>query len=333
MTSARELFAKAGIAGPPYSSTELTRKFGVDSLRKVAVGIIEGNIQDFYRRTGGSLGPLGARVGGIRTNEQGLYQQDYQLGNITMSNVGDFPKAFTSYEATVTLSAVKCFGTEDPGGEDEIYVVITLLAVNPNFGGIDDLLKFTSTEILEGVTAGKVIFKERTLGKVQAFPGSGIKVHVAMFDHEYGDADLIREKIRAQAEEAVKNAAQGIAAAVAAKDPRLNGPIGDISEFEIIGIKPFKLLTGFITDALGLGDELIGEHEFIIPAANIAEFADPARYQASLRTNPHLDPDVRYNWPRRPEEEVLFDQGGASYKIYFKIQGTAIPFPLDPRLS
>jgi hypothetical protein len=331
MTSARELFAKAGIAGPLFSSRELTRKFGVDSLRKVAVGF---PIQDFHRRTGGSLGPLGARVGGIRINEQGLYQQDYQLGHITMSNVGDFPKAFTTYEAIVTLSGVRCFGTEDPGGEDEPYVVITLLTVNPNFGGIDDLLKFTSTEILEGVTPRReVIFKERTLGRVRAFPGSGIKIHVAMFDHEHGDADLIREKIRAQAGEAVKSAAQSIAAAAAADDPRLNGPIGDLGEFEILGIKPFKLLTGFIADALGLGDDLIGEHEFIIPAANIAELTDPAKYQASLRTNPDLDPDVRYNWPRRPEEEVLFDRGGASYKIYFKIQGIGpIPVPLDSEL-
>lgn len=288
-------------------------------------------IHDFHIRTGGSLGPLGAPVGGVARRPDGRYVQNFQLGMILLNNPNAEPEGFTMYEANVTLSAVKVFGTEDPGGEDEPYVVISLINVNPNFRGEDELVKTTRTEILEEVEAGSVIFQNRTIGRVPQPPGSGLRIYVAIFDHEHGNADDLKNKIHAVLLDAAKKAAAAVGSAAAAGDPKLAGPVGDVTDFEIGGVKPFHILTLGAAKLLSnvFADDLIGEHEFFIPAAKIRQWAEPAQYNASLKTSPDLPSSITFNIPERREDEYLFSKGGASYKIYFKVQGIKVLIPIE----
>ncbi|MCB0020115.1 MAG: hypothetical protein KDE09_20130, partial [Anaerolineales bacterium] len=291
-------------------------------------------IQRFYRRTGGSLGPLGAPTGGpVKGN--GTTKQDYQLGAIVLNDETGALEAYTYYDVEVKLSAAKCFGTEDPGGTDETFLVMSLISVNPNYGGVDKLVHTMRTEIDNNVNAGKVFFQQQTIGSLRAFPGSGIKIHMAVFDHEHGDADDLRDKINAILEDAANKAAQALAGAAAAGDPRLAGAVGDVTEFEIGGVKPFKILTlglaGLLADVLA--DDLVGEHEFYVPAQYIKDIAEQAPFEASFRRHPDvLGTEVQFNWPRTDAEEFLFSGGGGSYKVYFTITPVKSVRPLEPRI-
>src|SRR5207245_338876 len=50
------------------------------------------------------------------------------------------PGVFDNYEASVQVAAVKCFDTEDASGEDEPYLVASVISAIPNFKGEDELL-------------------------------------------------------------------------------------------------------------------------------------------------------------------------------------------------
>ncbi len=291
-------------------------------------------IKKTYMRTGGSLGPLGAPVGGLV--QSGVNStQNFQLGSITLNNESGDIGGYTYYDVEVKLSAVKCFGTEDPGGTDETFLVISLISINPNFDGNDKLVYTMRTEIDNNVQSGKVFFKQRTIGKMKAFPGSGIKIYVAIFDHENGDADDLRDKINAVLEDAANKAAQLIAGAAAAGDQKLAGPIGDITEYEIGGVKPVKIITLTLADLFAkmLSDDMIGENEFIIPAQNILDIVKKPSFEASFRRHPDvLGSDVQFNWPRTDAEEFLFSGGGGSYKVYLTITPIESRRPLEPRI-
>lgn len=329
MASVREFSTQVGLGNPPVSVRSLVGKFGTSSLHDA---IAASKISEFYRRTGRNFGPLGVPVSGLNRQPNGSYVQDFQLGNIQLANFDAVPTSVKKIQARVIVSAVKCFGTEDPGGTDETYVVVSIINVNPNDTGVDSLVTTVRTEINNNVNAGNVIFQARTIGPElgTAFPGSGIRLHVAIFDHENGDADEIRNKIQAVLNDGAKKGAAALAGAAAADDPKLAGAAGDIVDFEIGGVKPFKILTAGLADLLTnlLADDLIGEHDFFIPAAKIAEWAIPAtdnpekfpNFEASFRTLPDvLGPSIQFNWPQKVEDEVLFGEGGGSYKIYFTI--------------
>jgi hypothetical protein len=291
-------------------------------------------IMHHHLRTGGSLGPLGPPVGGL-VQDIGSNRQDYQLGSIRLNDANGTLEAFTKYDVEVKLSAVKCFGTEDPSGTDEAYLVLSLASINPNFGGVDQLVHTMRTEIINEVKGGLVFLKHTMIGTLHAFPGSGIRIYVAVFDHEHGDADDLRDKIHAAVEDAAKKGAQLIAGAAASGNQQLAGPVGDVIEFEVGGVKPFKILSLGLASLLAdiLGDNKIDEHEFVIPAQNIVDISNPAAFQASFRRHPDiLDADVQFNWPRTDADEFLFSGGGGSYKVYFTITPLKIERPLEPRI-
>ena len=145
----------------------------------------------------------------------------------------------------------------------------------------------------------------------------------------------MRDEINAVVEDAAKKGAQLIAGAAASGNQQLAGAIGDVTEFEVGGVKPFKILSlglaGLLADILS--DDMIGEHEFVVPAQNICDISDPAAFQASFRRNPEiLDADVQFNWPPTDADEFLFSGGGGSYKVYFTVTPVKIERPLEPRL-
>lgn len=338
MISIREFASSVGLK-PPISGRALVEKFGVSSFR---AAIAASKMSNLHRRTGGKFGRLGPSTGVVALSADGSWQQPFQNGSIHMANLDTDPNAFTKVSAEVSLAAIKCFGTQDKDGEDSTYAVISVVSVDPNFAHTDQLAFTVRTQIQDNVHAKDVLFKGSTLGIASAFPGSGISIHVAIWDHESGNADEIADKIHQILDDAANKGASALAGAMAAGDPTIaGGTIGDITDFEIAGIRPFEVFTVKLASILAnaVSDDLVGEHTFLIPAQTIIDLADPTKFAASLRQSPDLDSDIFFNWPPRPQDEFLFSDGNGSYKIYLKVKGvkTTVPtndpgIPLQPHI-
>jgi hypothetical protein len=328
-------FAKSVGFTPPVSGKALEDKYGVRSL---VDAIVTHSIRDFHRRTGADYGPFGVPTGGLTPDPRGGYQQNYVLGNIRLQDVDGLPEGSKTLETEVRLAAVKCFGTQDSDGSDSTYAVISVATVDPNNSGSNQLVTTWRTRILDNVHAGDTIFKGEGIGQPfsGAFPGSGISIHVAIWDHESGNADDIRDKIQEVLQDAAQKGAAALGDAAAADDPSVSGgTMGKITEFEVGGVKPFRFLTLGISDAIAhaVADDLVGEHTYVIPAANLADFADQDKFNASVKTSPDLDFDVQFNWPPTLNDEFLFTDGHGSYKIYFMLKSRFLPpWPVEPRL-
>jgi len=88
---------------------------------------------------------------------------------------------------------------------------------------------------------------------------------------------------------------------------------------------------------------LIGQHTFEVPAGNIIDLSDQAKFDQSLYqkndpvyTSGQLTPDIQINWPppQDPNPSFSDSDGGANYKVYFLIKGHLIPpSPVNPSLS
>jgi hypothetical protein len=340
MHSIRELAKKSSLEGGDVSLRALAQKYGTGTGSETIAAYL---ISDHHRRTGRAFGPLGATIGSVKKRPDGSYEQSYELG---IAELGDIfqgqTRSITKVKAGVTLAAVKCFDTDDPSGTDEIFVIVSLINVNPNADRTDSLV-FTNRMEITKVEEDNVFFEARTLGPETgtAFPGSGIRIHVAIFDHENGDADELRNKIQAFLDEAAKKAAGALAGAAAADDPQLAGAAGDVIDFEVGGVKPFKILTLGLADLITklLADDLIGEHEFVVPTSVFVEWAssfDEATqsfptWEASFRGSPDLPSRIRFNWPQKAEDEFMFSGGGGNYKVYFKITPIIVVEPLEPK--
>ncbi len=330
---------QVGISSRGYVKFKNVFSGGVDISLAREKQIAADKINDFHWRTGKNFGPLGIATGSLNRTNDGSYVQNYQLGVISLANFTAPPLAYKSIQGLLALSAVKCFGTEDPGGNDQTYLIITVTSLNPNFGGVEKLVYTSRTNIQDNVEGGNIIFQNHTLQNIPDITGSGLKIHVAVFEHEYGDADQIRDKIQQIIEEAAIRGASALAAGAAGADAKLAGPVGDLIDFEIAGIKPFKIITFGIADLITgmFADDLVDEHEFFIPTANIMEWAQKEdenfpKWQASLRTNGALTPNITYNIPIRPEDEILFEGGGGSYKVYFKFTPKVVWIPIEAKL-
>jgi hypothetical protein len=74
------------------------------------------------------------------------------------------------------------------------------------------------------------MFKMQAIGNIIPV-GTGIGIHVAIWDNESGKADDIRDKVAAVIEDAVKKGASAIGGAAAADDPSVSaGTIGKITD-------------------------------------------------------------------------------------------------------
>jgi hypothetical protein len=308
----------------------------------IEVGVVSpiavAKIKDFHRRTGADYGRLGIPIGAVTLGTDGTFQQDYQLGNIHLDDIDSDPTSITEYTVQVTLSACRCFGTQDSDGSDSTYLVITLFSVDPNFGGADVPVKTTMTAIQDNVHAGQTLFKMQTLDDVPIPVGSGLNIHVAVWDHESGNVNDIRDKIQAVIQDGVNKGAAALAGGAAADDPTVSsGTVGQITGFSIGGVKPFEILTLGIASVIAnaFADDLVGEQCFNIPAENIASLADAATLRASVRTDPDLPNDVQLNWPPTFDDEknFLFTDGHGTYKVYFLLNVAKTVFTLIPGVT
>jgi hypothetical protein len=286
-------------------------------------------MSQFYRGTGSAFGPFGTPLSAPHRNSQRGYVQDFQLGTLHLDNINGKVEGEVTYEADVTLAAVQCFGTQD-NSTDETYVVMSLLTIDPNNPGIP--VQTQRTMIQDGVESGSTIFKN-AIRMRQRFSGtSGLMVHLAVWDHESGDQDKLRDDINRVLQDGASKAASALAGGDLSGQ---SGFAGDIINFEVGGVKPFKVLTlglaGLLASALA--DDLIGEHVYVIPPGNIVDLADQGNFTRSIRpTGDALDFDVQFNWPPRPENEFVFTDGSGTYKVYLRIAGVKTFIPEVPNI-
>lgn len=347
MISLAELAKKCDL---PPDLLSLQNHYGVSSLVEAYAAYLA---DDLHLRCGGVFGDLGAPIGAVEMQPNGDAIQKFQLGRINIPSAAllrplDIAPAAIgatrTIAAQVELQGVHCFGTEDPGGSDEVFAIISVYSINPNGIGEDKLVSTFRTNIQENVNPGLNILTGYTVsgGNAVVFSGSGLRIHVLLMEHEYGDPDELKERIQAALEAGARKGAEMLA-----KQPLagVGGAAQDFIDLDIGGFKPFKALLGGVSSVLAdwLGDDLIGGHEFVIPAAVFAEWASQRteingsvhypRWEDSFKkSSPPPNLYIPINWPRA-NDEPLFNLGGGTYKVYFKITPVFIEIPVAPNVN
>ena len=105
--------------------------------------------------------------------------------------------------------------------------------------------------------------------------------------------------------------------------PRVtSGTVGDITQFEIGGIRPFDVATlGLAKLLAGLfADDLVGEHTFVISAQRVEDLADPTKFNASLKRSNDLDPGRPLQLAARPRRQAT-----AAHRRPRLVQGATSP--------
>lgn len=283
-------------------------------------------IDDFHRRTGGDFGPLGSSIGPIIHQSDDLYVREFQLGKVKTDGV-NATQGQGNYRATVSVAAIKCFGTDDVT-TDETYAIISLISVNPSQVGEDQLVK-TIKIGPQNVQQHDTFGAGATIGEI--FPvGTGIKVHVALFDRESGDPEEVRAAIEEQLKELVKQGAAAIGGAVFGGDIPLAGTTSDIFQNKLVNFLT-GTLSGLIAD--WVSDDFIDEKEFLVDAGTLRTWATQAGFEASIRGSNDLPNDIILNIPKTPEDENLkvFTNGDATYKVYLLVQSKPdVGYPILP---
>jgi len=280
---------------------------------------------------GGRWGLLGNKSELVPVDSEQAVQ-NYDLGKITIKGIDvDNPcDAIKFYRCQVRMW-IHCFAAEDVS-TDEFYAIASLIAVNPtNAGNLSHTMR---TPIVDTQSHDNPV-EGYDLGVVPLV-GSGIRVYVCMWDKESGDPDEVRDKIAAVIEDAANKAAKAIAGGAIEDDPSVTGgTVGDITEFEVGGVKPFHIITLKLAEVIaqGLSDDLIGEKFFDIPISNLIQFGNPQFYQSSTRQEPGFPFDAQINWPPHANEPEPFTKGGALYRAVFQISVTEDPTPCPPPLK
>lgn len=314
MRSLRELARAEMLNDPPISIRSLVQRYGVNTVR----GLIAGHdIEKTYRQTlMERFGPMGEPTGEISPQPDGAFSRDYQLGFI-VKPLGEDCKAFTRYTVDVQLACIRCFATDDPGGTDEPYVIATLVNLNPMKG--EDQHIVTKMFGPFSVRGGQTFCKALTIGEGVIPAGTGLRVHIALFDEEGGNHEEVREDVEEYIKEAVKTGAVAVAAAVGVGDVNTASTVAGDALNSNIG----RAITGGLSHLVAdiWSDDFLGEKTYIINASDIKKVSTQEGLNASLvRGDAELDPDVVYNFPTDPRNPAwMFDQPG-QYRVYLLIK-------------
>jgi hypothetical protein len=282
-----------------------------------------------YRRRGDNTpnSALGAPVSQVFQTADGNYKRDYQFGSIIKPLSINLPRTETRYFADIFIAAVKCFGTEDPGGvfsggegEDEPYLIIT--TINPAHAWLDqaegNVVKTWRSPIFEGIAKGEIFGQEQEVFKNLAIGRHGISLKITLLDHEYGDADELRKKIEekgrqlAQETLSVASALAGVNIDEALSEQAMNSEIGKLIQ---------DITFDVITDILK--DDKIDEKTWRLDGTMLKDWVDTGFTANSDVQYPpeELPSNIKTNFPRENIFDTiwLFSGGGGSYKVYLRV--------------
>lgn len=287
---------------------------GARSLRELAA---LNQIDACYRKHDGPFGLLGLPTAAMQRGT-GSYIQPMSNGAYIEAPDGEpQAKAFSpSYRATISVTGVKCFGTDDPSGKDEIQVTVAVTSLQ----GVGE------TKVLGGddgynIREQQSLQLNEVIARDVMFADDGLSIYVQVWDRELGRTDKIEKKVRAAV------AATGHAFKTMA--------LGKLSS--ITSLLKFDGKT-VITDALmsmawdqgmewlgdGLtslmdkiaGDDLVGQCNHILSKERLSQIW--ANYDKTLVVS---EAGSQANIGVPPNDPLL-ENGDGSYKVYLRIQIT-----------
>lgn len=281
--------------------------------------------------------PIGSLVeykalGRFRPQPQIKYSQQYEYGEIRMGRVNTLDKEMgevypcTYYTADIFIAAVKCFGTDDPGGifdggegEDEPYLLITV--ANPTAAACDDNVNvvrtwkspiFTEIERGDLFCLNQLVFQDVVIGR------HGIILKIALMDNEHGSAEQVRRELEEQGARIAQTVKDAVALLTGVNiDEALANQSLEDNLLDTLG----DITLGGLTELLK--DDKIDEKQWQIPASVLRGWVDNGTYQTSGVEYPpselpsHID--TNYPFENIFDRTWLFSGGGGSYKVYLRV--------------
>jgi hypothetical protein len=279
----------------------------------------EEEIERKWLKLGGptDIGLLGNPVGEVRDLGNGHYTRDFEMGALHIRS--DVPRRLPIeyYKADIDVAGIRCFGTDDPSGEDEPYLIITAVSPAGAFLG-GNVVRTWRSQRFEDVTQGMVFGTDLAAFNDLPIGPKGLYLKLALMDHEHGD----EEELRKQIEEKGSKLAREImdAAALVAGldiDDAVSDQALDSEILSTLGDISVGLLTGI------LKDDKIDEKTWWIPGDLLKTWADDVNAYNDSGVD-HNDPAmavVKTNFPRDALHDMswLFSGGGGSYKVFLRV--------------
>jgi hypothetical protein len=214
------------------------------------------------------------------------------------------------------LSGIRCFGTDDPSGEDEPYLIVTSVTPGDAFLGRNPktVVKVWKSQTFEdpGVEAGQV-FAENQLVFQDLFIGPyGVMLKVLLMEHEHGDEEKLRKEIADKGDKLAREVID--AAAVLAQIP-----IDQAIEDQVLNNEVLRTLGDLSVDLITnlLKDDKLGEKDWIVNGSMLKDWVDQGLTESAFVNYRFAPPET--NFPREDGPDKLFSGGGSSYKVYLRI--------------
>jgi hypothetical protein len=284
------------------------------SIRQLAVAK---EIAAFHASTLGSL-TVGASRGPLQHDGGGNFTRSFNFGTI-IKPANEFPDIGKRFHVTVTLAGVRCFGTDDPSGTDEPYLIATVFAADPREKEKSTETTLIGPDDIGDIGSGQTFAENRDLIVDIAVPGdSDIAVNLQLFDVE-----TISDPKKAAAEISKLHTATLIAgvATLTAFVPAAGAIAGGI----LAGAQAVGLVDAF-SDAIGktianaFADDHLGTVDLRITHDFLMTLRDNPR---SLDRRSAAIGGETYNFPQLPEDD---SEAGQSWMFREEDKGTYRPF-------
>ncbi len=263
---------------------------------------------------------VGSPAGLVERNDDGSFQQQFTFGTI-VKPLNSPPQIGERVHVDIEIAAVRCFGTDDPSGTDEPYLIATVYKIDPSEGQNAVQTVNVGPDDIGSVTSPAVFAEARLLANNVTVPGDGeIRLHVQVWDQELlGNYNDVKNKTSDAAHDA-------IAAGLSALDAQVGGASAIVSKLGGLLDSVSSAIGGIIADLLA--DDLIAEHDFTISADFLKALVESPD---SLERTSGSIPGIGFNYPALPQfpendsdagRSWLFDggDGGGTYRVFFRVK-------------
>lgn len=263
---------------------------------------------------------VGSPAGLVVRNADGSFQQQFTFGTI-VKPLNNPPQIGERVHVDIEVAAVRCFGTDDPSGTDEPYLISTVYKIDPSEGQNAVQTVNVGPDDIGSVSPPAVFAQARQLANNVTVPGDGeLRLHVQVWDQELlGNYNDVKTKTGEAAQAA-------IAAGLVALDAQVGGASAIISKLGGLLDSVGSAIGGIIADLLA--DDLIAEHDFTIPTEFLKALVENP---GSLERTSDSVPGISFNYPALPQfpendsdagRSWLFDggDGGGTYRVFFRVK-------------
>jgi hypothetical protein len=175
--------ASTETAGSKVSVMELAKAHDMRPPISLSELIATKQIADFHGTHLGIL-TVGSPSGPVKRIAEGGFQQQFSFGSI-IKPADAFPDVGNRFHVTVTLAGVRCFGTDDPSGSDEPYLITSVFTIDPREKDKSAHTTRIGPDSIGEVEVGRAFGQNSDLAVDFAVPGdSDIALNVQLFDQE-----------------------------------------------------------------------------------------------------------------------------------------------------